>query len=165
MDLHFETVTAENRRQMEALRLFPNQKGFVESVADCLTEADESDRWRPVGIYDRQTLVGFAMYGFFPEASPAGQLWLDRLLIDRQHQGKGYGSAALSRLLPRLTSEYRKDTVYLSVYDTNRPAIRLYEKFGFRFNGAHDINGEKVMVYHPPTPLSHAKKASRLGSL
>ena len=39
------------------------------------------------------------MYGFFWEYLPFGRLWLDRLLIDRRFQGRGYGRAALAAML------------------------------------------------------------------
>ena len=81
--LHFKSVNAENRREVEGLTVFSEQTGFIESVSECLREADELELWRPVGIYDSDTLIGFAMYGYFPEPAP-GQLWLDRLLIDKR---------------------------------------------------------------------------------
>ena len=74
MCLHFETVTAKNRGAVERLALLPEQAGFIESPAECLREADASDFWRPVGIYDGTELVGFAMYGYLPflgEGQPA----------------------------------------------------------------------------------------------
>ena len=83
--LHFKSVNAENRREVEGLTVFSEQTGFIESVSECLREADELELWRPVGIYDSDTLIGFAMYGYFPEPAP-GQLWLDRLLIDKRYQ-------------------------------------------------------------------------------
>ena len=99
--LHFKSVNAENRREVEGLTVFSEQTGFIESVSECLREADELELWRPVGIYDSDTLIGFAMYGYFPEPAP-GQLWLDRLLIDKRYQGKGYGKQAVLSLLDRL---------------------------------------------------------------
>ena len=92
--LHFELVNDENRKEVEGLTVFSEQAGFIESVNECLQEADELELWRPVGIYDSDTLIGFAMYGYFPEPTP-GQLWLDRLLIDKKYQGKGYGKQAV----------------------------------------------------------------------
>ena len=59
-----------------------------------------------------------------------GQLWLDRLLIDKKYQGKGYGKQAVFSLLDRLHAEYQSDTVYLSVYENNPHAIRLYQQIG-----------------------------------
>lgn len=96
--LHFKSVNAENRREVEGLTVFSEQAGFIESVSECLREADELELWRPVGIYDSDTLIGFAMYGYFPEPAP-GQLWLDRLLIDKRYQGKGYGKQRCFRFL------------------------------------------------------------------
>ena len=53
--LHFEFVNDENRKKVESLSLFSEQVGFIESVSECLQEADELDLWRPVGIYDGDT--------------------------------------------------------------------------------------------------------------
>lgn len=147
MDLHFEPVTAVNRLAVESLKLHRDQAGFIESVTDCLTEADADSRWQPVGIYDGQKLVGFAMYGRFDVPQSEAQVWLDRLLIDRDCQGNGYGSAAVAALLKRLLDEYTPQKVYLSVYDDNASAIRLYQKAGFYFNGELDTKGERVMVW------------------
>lgn len=147
MNLYFKPITSENRTQIEKLQILPEQNGFVESVHDCLDEASKRECWRPVGIYDGDTLVGFAMYGFFWQYYPFGRVWLDRLLIDYRYQKMGYGRAALSGLLERLHREYRRKKVYLSVVDGNNNAIHLYQEMGFRFNGELDIHGEKVMIY------------------
>lgn len=147
MTLHFEPVCPENRKEIEELKLYPEQTGFIESVAECMAEADDYSQWRPVGIYDGDTLVGFSMYGYFADPLPDGRLWLDRLLIDKSHQGAGYGKAAVQALLERLHHEYDCKKVYLSVYEDNLTAIALYKQIGFYFNGAYDTKGEKIMVY------------------
>ena len=87
------------------------------------------------------------MYGYFPEPAP-GKLWLDRLLIDKKYQGKGYGKQAVLVLLERLQAEYVSDKVYLSVYENNLHAIRLYQQIGFCFNGEYDTKGEYIMEYY-----------------
>ena len=149
MCLHFETVTAKNRGAVERLALLPEQAGFIESPAECLREADASDFWRPVGIYDGTELVGFAMYGYLPFFGE-GQLWFDRLLIDKAFQGRGYAKAAIAALLERLRQEYPCRRVYLSVYGDNAAAIHLYRQAGFSFNGDYDTKGERVMVLDFP---------------
>lgn len=147
MKLHLEPVTAVNRAAVLALAPAPGQEGFLESTADCLAEADSYFRWRPVGIYDEKVLVGFAMYGFFPQYFPFGRVWLDRLLIDRRYQGQGYGRAAMSLLLERLKEEYpHRRKTYLSVVEGNLAAEMLYRSFGFSYTGERDIHGERVMV-------------------
>ena len=149
MCLHFETVTAKNRGAVEHLALLPEQAGFIESPTECLREADASDFWRPVGIYDGTELVGFAMYGYLPFLGE-GQLWFDRLLIDKAFQGRGYAKAAIAALLERLRQEYPCRRVYLSVYGDNAAAIHLYRLAGFSFNGDYDTKGERVMVLDFP---------------
>ena len=133
MELHFEPITEENRKEAEALSPAPGQENYIESVADCMREADERDSWRPLGIYDGSTLVGFAMYGFFQEYL---------------FQHRGYGQIAVSCLLNRIWKEYGCSKIYLSVYSDNTAAINLYRKLGFAFNGELDLKGEKVMVCH-----------------
>lgn len=81
-------VTSKNRRAIEKLKVFPHQTGFIESVADCMKEADQLAAWHPMCIYDNDTLIGFTMYGMIQEPAYT-RLWFDRLLIDKQHQGKG----------------------------------------------------------------------------
>lgn len=147
MDLHIVPITKENRKDVEQLRISSSQKGYVESVTECLDEADHKSCWRPVGIYDGKTLVGFAMYGFFWEYLPFGRVWLDRLLIDKNYQHKGYGKKAIEVLLKRLKHEYHRNKIYLSVVDGNDTAVHLYKEFGFEFNGELDIHKEKVIVY------------------
>ena len=149
MCLHFETVTAKNRGAVERLALLPEQAGFIESPSECLREADASDFWRPVGIYDGTELVGFAMYGYLPFLGE-GQLWFDRMLIDKAFQGRGYAKAAIAALLERLRQEYPCRRVYLSVYGDNAAAIHLYQQAGFSFNGDYDTKGERVMVLDFP---------------
>lgn len=148
MNIHFKPITEENRKAALALKIADSQEGFIESVEQCLSEADHCKRWHPVGIYDGDTMVGFSMYGFFRwQYLPFGKLWLDRLLIDEKYQGQGYGSAALKGLIDLLVREYNRPKIYLSVIKGNDTAIRLYEKFGFSFTGKRDLHGEHIMVY------------------
>lgn len=144
--LRFEPVTRENQQAVLALRAAPEQAGFVEPVAECLQEAGRVRAWRPVAIYQGQTLVGFAMYGCFWRHLPFQQVWLDRLLIDRQYQGQGYGKAAVRGLVRRLEWEYTTEKVYLSVVERNQAALGLYQRLGFRPTGKRDKKGERILV-------------------
>ena len=47
-------VTSKNRRAIEKLKVFPHQTGFIESVADCMKEADQLAAWHPMCIYDNR---------------------------------------------------------------------------------------------------------------
>ena len=88
-ELRILPVGPENRAACLGLRTAPGQEGFVESVEDCLREAQGYGAWRPVALLRGEEVVGFAMYGFFPRYKPAGREWLDRLLIGAAHQSRG----------------------------------------------------------------------------
>ncbi len=139
MEIHFEKITPKNQKEVESLSLFPEQVSFIESVSDCLKEAEEISEWKTVAIYDKNQLIGFAMYGYFtlPEEGP----WLDRFLIDKKYQKKGYGKIAVLALMQQIIKEYHYKKIYLSVYDVNAVAIHLYQSVGFCFNGNYDTKG------------------------
>lgn len=148
MEIKILPVTEETREEITALRILPEQSGYVETVEECLEEAAHNARWNPVGIYADEKPAGFAMYGFFEKKyyPPAGRLWLDRFLVDLHFQGKGIGKAAMEHMLGRLAAEYPQKDIYLSVIAGNDAAIHMYREFGFEFIGEKDIHGEDVMV-------------------
>lgn len=86
------------------------------------------------------------MYGFFKNEGKKGRVWLDRFLIDKKYQNKGYAKVILPFLIDYILCEYNFNKIYLSVYEENLLAINLYKRLGFKFNGEKDINGELVMV-------------------
>lgn len=146
MNLTIKNIDKNNYKEIIDLKVSNDQVKFIETVEACLKEAREDSVWRPVGIYDGDKAIGFAMYGLFINEGKRGRVWLDRFLISYENQGKGYGEAAVRLLINNLYKEYGYNKVYLSVYDNNKGAIALYNKVGFKFNGEVDINGEKVMV-------------------
>lgn len=146
MELRIEPVAPRYLEQVLALTPAAGQGGFVEPPADCLREARELSLWRPVALLEGNTVVGFAMYGFFADEGANGRVWLDRLLIGNAYQGRGLGTQAVRQLCARLRAEYGSGEVFLSCYPENTAAIALYEKMGFHMNGETDVHGEAVMV-------------------
>ncbi|MFE4240150.1 GNAT family N-acetyltransferase [Peribacillus butanolivorans] len=146
MTITINEVTNENVNDILKLEINTKQKSFIETTEQCLEEAMECKYYKPVGLYSDNSLVGFAMYGFFPEEGENGRVWLDRFLIDARYQGLGLGSIMLKALIQRLTKEYNCNEIYLSVIEDNQAALHLYKKFNFTFNGELDINKEKIMV-------------------
>lgn len=146
MNLTLRAVNEKNYNEIVSLHVAKGQESFIETTQECLEEAKELSIWRPVGIYDEDKLIGFAMYGLFEDEGTNGRVWLDRFMIGHEHQGKGYSKNSLRLLINQLYKEYKYDEIFLSIYDDNATAIKIYENLGFRFNGELDINGEKVMV-------------------
>ncbi|ANF97663.1 GNAT family N-acetyltransferase [Paenibacillus bovis] len=155
MNIEIKNVTPANLLAILALRVAPNQASYIENTAQCLEEAKECSFYQPAGLYADNALVGFAMYGWFPSEGNAGRVWLDRFLIDEKYQGRGLGTIMLSALIDHLQGLYGSPDIYLSLFEDNKGALYLYEKFGFRFNGELDINGEKIMVRSESTSMSN----------
>ncbi|MBP2002275.1 diamine N-acetyltransferase [Paenibacillus shirakamiensis] len=146
MKIAIKEVNQDNMDDIISLRVDESQKTYIETPLQCLQEAEECTFFRPVGLYIDELLVGFAMYGYFPQEKPNGRVWLDRYLIDMKYQGQGWGKILLQSLIDHLVRLYDCEQIYLSLYDDNEIALKLYQKFGFRFNGELDVNGERVMV-------------------
>ncbi|MDY4167509.1 MAG: GNAT family N-acetyltransferase [Fournierella sp.] len=145
MELTIEPVTEKNRSVAEQLNVHPAQSGFIESVKDCMWEADQLKDWKPVCIIHKGVMVGFAMYGRIREKKYT-RLWFDRLLIDKNHQGRGYAKTAMKLILQTMKHQYPHMDIYLSVYEENHVAISLYRSYGFKFTGELDTKGEKIMI-------------------
>lgn len=107
------------------LQVHPHQADFLPSVLYSLAQSKFENLF-PFGIYHAQEMVGFAMYGEF-----SGVCWVTRLLIDKAHQGKGYGKAALMELLGLLRSLPRCREVRTSVARQNALAEYLFQSVGF----------------------------------
>ena len=74
------------------------------------------------------------------------KLEIGRFMIDKNHQGKGYGKEAFAAILKLIVKKYKPDMVEL---DTRNPnAIKLYKKFGFveYKTESNDKKGNKVFL-------------------
>ncbi|HBG4971261.1 TPA: GNAT family N-acetyltransferase [Clostridioides difficile] len=142
MKLNVRIADINNWRDLVGLSVDKSQLDYIESNALSIAESKFITAWVPVGIYDENSLIGFAMYGRLED----DRVWLDRFMIDSKYQGKGYGKASLDFLVNHLKNKYNCDELYLSIFEDNKMAIKLYKDFGFEFNGELDYGGEKVMV-------------------
>lgn len=117
-------------------------------------------------IIDRiesETSSGCRMYKIILDNDMIGTIelmWIDteaktgkigRYLLNPELAGKGYGSEALEKFLSIAFNDFHIKRVWLSVFNFNKPAIRCYEKVGFksvnqevRANGWTVINMEIV---------------------
>ena len=145
MNLKFKNIDSYNYNEAINLKVKEIKEGFIETVSECLDEAKELSLWRPVGIYDNNEIIGFAMYGLWKNEGSSGRVWLDRFMIGENFQGNGYGKVSLQSIINKIAKEYKCSEIYLSIYENNTVAIDLYKKFGFEFNGELDRNGELVM--------------------
>ncbi|MCG1010764.1 GNAT family N-acetyltransferase [Salinicoccus sp. ID82-1] len=144
IEISIRDINTDNLARVKRIRIKENQENFIETVDECLAEAEIHKEWCPVSIYAGEGIVGFAMYGAFGK-NP--DVWIDRIIIDASHQGKGYGTAAMQQLMEIVMDKYSVRTVYLSFTSGNHVAQKIYEKLGFRFTEEYDPAGELIYRY------------------
>jgi diamine N-acetyltransferase len=142
--ISFKDIDYSNENIVRKIKLKPGQENFIETVDDCLKEADTYHEWHPVAIYDADEIIGFAMYGCF---GPNKDTWIDRIMIDEKYQGKGLGKIAMRKLMDIVMKEYGVDVLYLSIIKENIAAYHLYKSLGFEYMNEKDPNGELIFKY------------------
>ena len=154
--LRLERIGGENADEIAALAVNDEQKGFVADNAQSLAEAavanNSGGHAFPFGVYAGGEAVGFVMVGFGtddewadpPEiAKDSYNIW--RLMIDKNHQGKGFGKGALALALEFIKTFPcgEADVCWVSYVPENEAAKRLYGSFGFAETG-ETIDGEVI---------------------
>lgn len=142
MNITFKEVNKENWEECIDLVVSTEQKSFVAPNWYSILESKFEEELYPICIYDDETMVGFLMYDRDPETDR----WeLSRLMIDKNHQNKGYGRVVLNQLLNLLRTKIGHIKFYTSAEPENLVAKKLYESIGFKLTG-EIICEEEVMV-------------------
>ena len=128
-------VTQENWRATLGLGVHPDQQRFVADstpiAAIALAKAyirPGGAMWEPYAIYTGSTLVGFLELAYTPGSHD--EYWVFHFFIDQRFQGRGYGKAALARLIALVQERYPDcHTLHLVVHPENASrATALYAR-------------------------------------
>lgn len=139
-------VTAANWREAIALEIHPHQRDFTPSVAVSLAKAyvqPDGAVYDPFAIYAGSTMVGFYSFIYYP--GEIKYCAIGGFLIDRAHQGKGYGRAALVGFVQGVQRNHAACTdIFLTVHPQNEVATRLYSSLSF-VKTSDSLDGEEIM--------------------
>jgi diamine N-acetyltransferase len=133
-------VTADTVVAVCDLETNEDQKHFVAPNAFSIAQAHFSPIARFQAVHAGETPVGFLMWR--PQDGGVCYLW--RFMIDRHHQGRGYGRAALTLLFASARSDGFKRMLTSYVVGDAGPH-KFYVKLGFRDTGESRPNGERLM--------------------
>ena len=139
-------ITEENYIDAFNLRLAPGQEKFVSHPIRSLAQAYVyRDQCQPFGIYAEGKMVGYVMV-IYDYDIPEYDIW--HMMIDREEQGRGYGSEALDRVLEYIRTKPfgDSDRVALTCSKHNTAARKLYESKGFRATGTEDGDEEEFVL-------------------
>ena len=135
-------IDADNYLKILGMELPSRQQSFVASNAVSLAQAWVFyDTAHPFAIYHDDEPVGFVMFDF-GKGPREVEIW--RFMIAPEHQGKGYGTAALRAAVAWLKEQNRFDRVRINYVEGNDAAKALYRKVGFSETG--EMEGEDVVM-------------------
>ncbi|WP_147590065.1 GNAT family N-acetyltransferase [Clostridium polynesiense] len=142
INIIFKEVCRENWEACVNLKVSSEQNSFVAPNWYSILQAEFEDELYPLGIYAGEILIGFLMY----EHDLEDDVWgLSRLMIDEKYQNKGYGKAAVIKLLEILKDKLGSISFFTSVEPENIIAKKMYRSLGFDETG-EILEGEELMV-------------------
>jgi diamine N-acetyltransferase len=134
-------VTAESVRAICALQVARDQRRFVAPNAVSFAEAMYQPRAWFRAIEADDVPVGFVMLYDDPDA-PEYYLW--RFMIDGRYQGRGYGRAAIGRLVDHVRTRPGATELKVSWVPADDGPEPFYRSLGFEPTGEKD--GEEVVA-------------------
>lgn len=141
--IRLKDVTADNWEAVADLELDPAQEDLVASNLYSVAESHYDPDARPRAVYAGKRVVGFLMYDVQPAEGKSREASIYRFMIDRKHQGKGYGRAALSKALEEIRAIPGVKRVSIGYMPENPVAGPFYASFGFKEVG-RDRDGEVI---------------------
>ena len=136
--IELRPITEDNFIDAFNLRLAPGQERFVSHPVRSLAQAYVYRRQcQPFGIYAEGKMVGYIMV-IYDYDVPEYDVW--HMMIDASAQGRGYGAAALDRVIDYIRTKPFGDSnrVALTCNRDNPVARKLYERRGFAATGVED---------------------------
>lgn len=137
-NIELKAITEENFIDAFNLRLAPGQEDFVSHPIRSLAQAYVyRNQCQPFGIYANGKMAGYVMV-IYDYDVPEYDIW--HMMMDEAEQGKGYGSAALDRVIEYIRTKPFGDSgrVALTCNKNNTIARKLYESKGFSATGIED---------------------------
>ena len=136
--VELRAITEENFIDAFNLKLAPGQEAYVSHPIRSLAQAYVyRNQCQPFGIYAEGKMIGYAMV-IYDYDIPEYDIW--HMMIDESMQGRGYGSAALDRVIDYIKTKPfgDSDRVALTCNKNNLIARKLYENKGFSATGVED---------------------------
>ena len=131
-------ITQENYLDCFKLELAPGQDKFVSHPIRSLAQAYVYyHQCTPFGIYAGEKMVGYVLV-IYDYDEQTYNIW--HMMIDRRQQNRGYGKAAMTKLLDYIRQKPlgESDHVLLTCSPDNRRAMSIYHSFGFTESGRFD---------------------------
>ena len=141
MHVTVEPVGRETWREVAALSVSEEQSRFVAEPAYYLCLCCYGELWHPLAVRAKHEIVGFLMWAIDPDD---GSCWLGGILIDRAHQRRGHGRAAVTAAVQLLHEQHGVTEFALSYEPDNEVARGMYRSLGFEETGERE--GDEIVA-------------------
>jgi diamine N-acetyltransferase len=137
-----EPIDRGNYRQLFGMQLLPEQVTFVTparwTLARCyVRQFGDNFEHLPHLIRAGDEVVGYVTTACDRDSTE--DYWIDDIMIAAEHQGKGYGRAAMIQAISMILARYpRCAGVQLTCFRINTSAAALYLSLGFKPTGEVD---------------------------
>ena len=133
------SILDENMKECIELEVAPEQKDFAApnsiSLAHAYNLNVRGTHAVPQAIYADGKMIGLITYSYHIDHKHYGEtcynVW--RFMIDKNHQGKGYGKQAMGKVLDEIRAMPfgKANYVYTNYEPKNEVGRKLYASFGF----------------------------------
>nr|WP_211173183.1 GNAT family N-acetyltransferase [Brasilonema bromeliae] len=144
VDVVLQEINQDNWEECIRLKTTEEQENFVASNLYSLAQSKFYPSCVPLGVYHNQTMVGFVMYETMSTGDQNSGYCICRLMIDKNHQRKGYGKAAMQAVINLLKDKPDCKKISTSYVPKNAVAEKLYYSLGFHATGLIE-DGEIVL--------------------
>jgi diamine N-acetyltransferase len=130
MNITLQPINKGNWEEAIDLKVHSEQQKFMASNLYSIAEVQFLENFHAMGVYLDDVMVGFTMYGIDPDD---GNYWIYRLMIDSQHQGKGYGTEAVKAVVEKILQNRNEliPCIMIGYHPENLGAKFTYKKAGF----------------------------------
>jgi diamine N-acetyltransferase len=143
MSVQILDVNESNWRECVELKLTEEDQKYVDRNVFAIAEWKFEPENVLKAIYSNSVLVGMLAY-YIHDGKYGYFYWMYHLMIETQHQGKGYGEAAVKLALKDMREVGAKD-IRTSADIGNTRAENLYKKLGFEETGILEDSGSKLL--------------------
>ena len=142
MTVALKLLTIDNYYECLKLKVKEGQESFVAANAFSMAQGQFYPGMQMRAIYAGETMVGFIMWAWDPDQLKP-EMWVWRLMIADDHQGKGYGRAAMKHVITLLKIEGITE-LFLSFGPKNTGGAQFYAGLGFGDTGR--VEHDEIVV-------------------
>lgn len=147
MDINLRAITKDNWLDMIELEISKEQENYVALPSEAIAASKFYDYYVNRGIYLGDNPVGFLQYYPNYRDEKPQEIFIDQLIIDLAHQGKGYGSKAVGLALEEIKALSGFNAVSICYVEGHDLMKDFFERFGFKVVEQDEFD-ETIMELH-----------------